>query len=562
MGEGVLWASVRGEMGGKQGSGRMRKLDVSGQAALPLNLPVATPSPSRIDNIKFLNPNPHSLCIGSSFLFDLMSHKNNQWIIDFRVILQELSWESFCQKYKPLGRNPYHPSVIVGLILLSHILGRTSLRQIEEMCQNDIRSWWISGGLMPDHTTFSKFMIKHQEDLTETTFEDMTKLILQKLKSHSRVVALDGTLVQSASSRYRVLKQEAIESLTKIYQEKLASEKVESEIQKIKSKIKNLQHANQELSRRNQERHDKGKEGQTKISIQDQDSYYQPLKDGCVALSYKPSIASNQDRIIVGHDVHPSSEQDQVFKIIEQAQRMTQNQIESVVADSNYNCGEVIDVMNHQSIELLSPNKKESSRMKGKEKTQIDKHCFVYHPEDDVYICPAGRRLTKNHVYKGNAKNQSYTMYKSINCEGCPFKDRCLSNPQKPRSIKRYSWDAQKEIIKSKMMLEENQKLYRKRSAWVEPVHGEQKNIQGMKRFRRITLNKVKMEYSIHCTSHNLRRYFILKSGLTHGQGVGSLGGPMPAQARPGRILAAPMTTNPARTRSTRRSWSPRYLAA
>ena len=46
----------------------------------------------------------------------------------------------------------------------------------------------------------------------------------------------------------------------------------------------------------------------------------------------------------------------------------------------------------------------------------------------------------------------------------------------------------------------------------VEPVYGELRHLQGLNRFRRRGTSGVRLEFALHCSAHNIRRYLALRS--------------------------------------------------
>ena len=70
--------------------------------------------------------------------------------------------------------------------------------------------------------------------------------------------------------------------------------------------------------------------------------------------------------------------------------------------------------------------------------------------------------------------------------------------------------DELKDQIRARMQLESNQKEYQKRSGMVEPVFARIKQHQGLRRFRRMGLANVRVEFALHAVVHNIARWMAL----------------------------------------------------
>jgi hypothetical protein len=63
----------------------------------------------------------------------------------------------------------------------------------------------LCGGHQPDHSTIGKFVMLHAEVLTEEFFVGLVKHLTIRLKLSPTLSAGDGTLMDAAASRFRLL---------------------------------------------------------------------------------------------------------------------------------------------------------------------------------------------------------------------------------------------------------------------------------------------------------------------------------------------------------------------
>ena len=544
-------------MGGKTGSGRARRLASGGQAALGFDVRTVTAVAPVPGVVVFNDPAPDRIMAGTMFLSEFVSLYDLGWVREMRAVLRAMDWSSYVARYKPGGRQPYHPAALVGLILLGFLTGRTSLRQLEEMARTDVRAWWLTGGVMPDFTSLCRFITRHAEDLTDATFEALTRKIVRILGSKADSLFMDGTVVQAAASRWQLLKQEAAKQAA---DEARAAADLAPDDKGLAEKAKLAETVHETVQERDRVRVAKGRKPDAQIAPHEPEAVMQQLKEGGYAPSYKPSAAANSDRIIVGKHVEASNECKQVEVMLAQAERVTEAPVLMAALDAGYNSAEVFEVMARHGVEFLCPEGKTNGGDESwvENRTLIGKDKFTYDAERDVYTCPQGRVLTLFKRCKSSERQPAYARYQSADCSDCPLAATCLRK-SKPRTIKRFAHDGQKEALRAKMSHPQTKRRYRRRQGSVEPVHGEQKNIQGMRRFRRKGLVKVRLEYSLHCMAHNLRRFRALRqkrAGAAAGTGSGG-----DARARTGRTTLHERATRAGRLRRTSPPGSFRHSA-
>src|SRR5262249_18824555 len=68
----------------------------------------------------------------------------------------------------------------------------------------------------------------------------------------------------------------------------------------------------------------------------------------------------------------------------------------------------------------------------------FDKRDFVYKADEDVYLCPAGERLTYRYSNEDDGKVMRH--YWATACPACPLKEQCTTGRE--RSIKRWEREA------------------------------------------------------------------------------------------------------------------------
>jgi hypothetical protein len=105
---------------------------------------------------------------------------------------------SLGELYQDLGGVAYHPSQMLGVLLLGYMLGVTSSRDLEDRCVYDHRFIWVARGLTPDDRTIGRFR-RRIAPAMDALFSAFVDLARAKGMLKLRRVAVDGTKLQSAA---------------------------------------------------------------------------------------------------------------------------------------------------------------------------------------------------------------------------------------------------------------------------------------------------------------------------------------------------------------------------
>jgi transposase len=116
------------------------------------------------------------------------------WVVLDAVGQFDLS--GFVARYRADGRSrpPYHPGMLVGLLLWAYSQGLRSSRAIERACQENVAFRVITGGLRVDHATLCRFRGEHQDALADLHVQVLALLARAGMVALGRV-SLDGTKI-------------------------------------------------------------------------------------------------------------------------------------------------------------------------------------------------------------------------------------------------------------------------------------------------------------------------------------------------------------------------------
>lgn len=81
------------------------------------------------------------------------------------AIVESLDLDNFKKLYKETGRSPYHPRMMLKIILYAYMNNIYSCGKIEKLLLRDIHYIWLSGSQKPDFITINRFRNRVKEEI-------------------------------------------------------------------------------------------------------------------------------------------------------------------------------------------------------------------------------------------------------------------------------------------------------------------------------------------------------------------------------------------------------------
>jgi transposase len=126
------------------------------------------------------------------------------------------------------GQPPFHPRMMVALLLYCYATGTRSSRKIMRRCQVDLACRVIVGEDIPDFRTISDFRKIHLTRL-EALFVEVLKLCALAGLAKVGTIALDGTKVKANASRHKAMSYDRM---------KAEEERLKQEVAKLLAEAK------------------------------------------------------------------------------------------------------------------------------------------------------------------------------------------------------------------------------------------------------------------------------------------------------------------------------------
>ena len=124
-------------------------------------------------------------------------------------VVGTLDLSAITRKYEQEDRGspPYHPRMMVTLLLYSYCVGVYSSRRIQKRCERDAAYRVIVGNDVPNFRTISDFRKLHLPEL-QGLFVEVLKLCAEAGLVKVGLVSLDGSKVKANASRHKAMSYE------------------------------------------------------------------------------------------------------------------------------------------------------------------------------------------------------------------------------------------------------------------------------------------------------------------------------------------------------------------
>jgi hypothetical protein len=211
-------------------------------------------------------------------------------------------------------------------------------------------------------------------------------------------------------------------------------------------------------------------------------------------------VDGGKARIILSALVTPASITDNtpLLDLVDWVRSRWKIQPKLAVGDTKYGTVPNIVGLEERGIKAYLPTSDFSQRTK-----YYPAKLFHYDAEKDQYICPQRQILPL--VSRRTSEQVLLYKPKAEICNACSAKSKCTGS-KSGRHIFRSFFQEYLDKVETYRQTEAYLKAIRKRSLWVEPLFGEAKEFNGLRRFRLRRLRKVNIEGVMVAAGQNLKR--------------------------------------------------------
>jgi transposase len=332
-------------------------------------------------------------------------------LVDFDFIYQEVA-----PTYGANGNVSVPPPVILKLMLLLIFYNVRSERELMATLPERLDWLWfldfdLDDGI-PDHSVLSKARSRWGTATFQHFFERIVcQCVAAGLVDGARIF-LDASLIKADAANNSIINLNSLKSrLNRHYQE------LEARLAEPCGGGKG-----------------QGRLNRTHVSTTDPDASLVSQGKVRSQLSFKTHRAvDGKAEVITATEVTSGAvnEGHRLGDLVDQHTENTDIQVETVVADSQYGTTQNYLACHDRGLAAHIPPFKDGRPHNGK----FAEEAFTYDPQEDVYLCPAGQRLTRTRD-DGQSETWQYRCKTKV-CRACPLRERC-TDAKRGRTLRRH----------------------------------------------------------------------------------------------------------------------------
>lgn len=374
----------------------------------------------------------------------------------------------------PRGYPPYHPRLMVKLLLYGYATGVYSSRRIARALSDSVAFRFLAAGNEPDFRTINEFRRRHLQVLSGL-FDQVLQICAEAGLVKLGRVAIDGTKVKANASKHKAMSygrmktregeikrlvREMLEEAERIDEEEdrlygkdRRGDELPEELARAETRLKKIQEAKAiveararaKAARQGKDPDDTTPPDKSQSNFTDPDSSIQKTPDGFIQ-GYNAQVAVDDEfQIIVSQHVTAAGpDVQELVPAVERIDKTLGRTPAAVLADAGYWSDCNVRALEQRGIEAYIA-------------TQRMKHTDVVEP------APRGRP---------------------------------------PATLTR------RQAMARKLRTVKGRRIYAKRKVTAEPVIGQIKQARGFRQFLLRGLGKTSGEWALVCTAHNMLKLF------------------------------------------------------
>lgn len=473
-------------------------------------------------------------------------------------VIDNLRLDNFKKLYKERGRSPYHPKMMLKVVIYGYMNNLYSCRKIETSLKRDIHFIWLAGYEQPDFNTINRFRNRVKEEINQV-FTRLVIVLAEKGFITLDVEYIDGTKIESKANKYTFVWRKStekhraklidkIKALLEQIDETIAQENAEQEnrqsftpadLMNIAEELnRSLENEPAPVTNKQKEEHKErkkqikqlkdhaGKLGEydEKLSILgDRNSYSKTDKDATFMRMKEDAMNNGQTK--PGYNLQIGTENQFIldFGLFQTPgdpltmipfYKSFHNRYGRLphtgVADSGYGSEENYRFMEEAGIEAyVKYNWFQREQRMHYEPDPFSVQALYYNADDDYYVCPMGQHMVRVGTVRSKTESgyvTESTQYKAQRCEGCPLRDSCFKAKGDRIIEVNHRLNEYRRKARERLTSEDGIKHRGRRCIEPEAVFGQMKYDMAYKRFRHTGMDKVKMDFAFFAIAFNLKK--------------------------------------------------------
>ena len=476
------------------------------------------------------------------------------------AVVDNLNLENFNRLYKERGRSPYHPRMMLKVILYAYMSNIYSCRKIEKALLRDVHFIWLAGYEQPDFITINRFRNRVKDEI-DNVFTQLVLLLAERGLVSLDVEYIDGTKIESKANKYTFVWRGSVEKNRARLMEKIRvllaqidgavaqenadiQEKVEftpSELGEICEELRQSlaqspapESKEDRRARRKKERELRQLEqmgdklgdydsklermgGRNSMSKTDHDATFMRMKEdamnnGQTKPGYNLQIGT-EDQFITDFGLFPNTNDTLTLPPVLGSFAQGYGRLpDEACADSGYGSEENYRFMEESGIEAyVKYNYFHKEQKRPFKNDPFRTENLHYNAEQDYYVCPMGQHMTRvgtRHSRTSSGYVAELAVYRAQRCDGCPLRGSCHKRRHGNRQIEaNHRLNGYKRRARERLTSEKGLEHRSKRPIEPEAVFGQMKFNMAYRRFRHFGKDKVTMDFAFFAIAFNIKKW-------------------------------------------------------
>ena len=475
------------------------------------------------------------------------------------AIVDNLNLEALKGLYKEKGRSPYHPRMMLKVILYAYMNNVYSCRRIEKLLLRDIHYIWLSGYEKPDFITINRFRNRVKGEINNI-FTQVVLILSSKGFISLDVEYIDGTKIESKANKYTFVWRKSVEKnraklmkkisvlldqveeviaqdnavkrnehveftpsiLTDIISELKGSLETppaptdKEEKKKCRERKRQIKQLEEHLDKLQEyDNHLTAMGERNSYSKTDPDATFMRMKEdamnnGQTKPGYNLQIAT-ENQFITNFALYPNPTDTLTFIPFEEMFFSRYGRFaKKAVADSGYGSEENYRFMDGNGTEAFVKynyfHKEQKPRCKP---NPFHPESLYYNKREDYYVCPMGQHMNRIGIKRGKTGSGYVTesiCYQAARCEGCPLRGQCFKAKGNRIMEVNHRLNEYKRQARERLTSEEGIQHRGKRCIEPEAVFAQIKYNMQYRRFRHFTKDKVTMDFAFFAIAFNIKK--------------------------------------------------------
>ena len=414
--------------------------------------------------------------------------QNNDIAFHIHHLVESIPHEALEPFLRNEGCPPYHPRMMLKIILCAYSQSVFSGRKIEALLKDSIRMMWLAQGYQPSYRTINRFRV-HPETkvLIRQCFVQFRCQLVKEELIDQEAIFIEGTKIEANANKFTFVWKKSIEKYHKgvieksnqLYDELLENEimpeiereseeeltpkelaqiveKVDEVISEYDQKIEDSSDAAEHKTLRTERKFPKQARKQLldyiirKLNYQrdfkifgtrnsysktDPDATFMRMKDdymknGQLKAGYNIQVATEGQYALAYSIFSNPTDTRTLIPFLDEIEEHYFELPKHIVADAGYGSEENYDdiLSNRKREALITYNMYLKEQKKKPKQNEFNTANWDYDEENDRYTCPNQQQLVFKYHSKRTDKydfTREFKVYEWEDCSGCPFRSSC-----------------------------------------------------------------------------------------------------------------------------------------